>query len=280
MYQAKRRISSSLENINFRSLILTQITTFETYLRIFQPQDQLNSVSKPTMSTPLQSIKVWGKGGPNPPKVAIILSELALPHDITPIPLSKVKDPSYLAINPNGRIPAIHDPNTNLTLWESGAIVEYLVERYDKTHKISFPPASIEAQLARQWLFFQASGQGPYYGQASWFKKFHSEKVPSAVERYVGEINRVTGVLEGHLQQEKGKWESSTAGVGDGPWLVGNKYSFADIAFLSWQTIVTRVIQKEDGFDQEAFPVVKDWLNRILQRSAVKVAMGDVEPVV
>ncbi|KAH8707559.1 glutathione S-transferase [Phaeosphaeriaceae sp. PMI808] len=203
------------------------------------------------MSTPFQAIKVWGKGGPNPPKVAIVLSELALPHEVTPIPLSKVKEPSYLAINPNGRIPAIHDPNTNLTLWESGAIVEYL-----------------------------ASGQGPYYGQASWFKKFHSEKVPSAVERYVGEINRVTGVLEGHLQREKEKWESSAAGVGDGPWLVGNKYSFADIAFLSWQTIVTRVIQKEDGFDQEAFPVVKDWLNRILQRSAVKVAMGDVEPLV
>jgi glutathione S-transferase len=227
------------------------------------------------MSTSLQPIKVWGKGGPNPPKVAIVLAELDLPHEITPIPLSKVKEPSYTAINPNGRIPAIHDPNTDLTLWESGAIVEYLVERYDKDHKISFPAGSNEAQLARQWLFFQVSGQGPYYGQASWFKKFHSEKVPSAVERYVGEINRVTGVLEGHLQREKDKWES-----GEGPWLVGNKYSYADLAFLSWQTIVTRVIEKGDGFDQDKFPVVKDWVARILKRSAVKVAMGDVEPVV
>jgi glutathione S-transferase len=226
------------------------------------------------MST-LQPIKVWGKGGPNPPKVAIVLSELNVPHEITLIPLSSVKEPSYLTINPNGRIPAIHDPNTNLTLWESGAIVEYLVERYDKDHRISFPAGSNEAQLARQWLFFQASGQGPYYGQASWFKKFHKEKVPSAVDRYVGEINRVMGVLEGHLTREK----ESVAGVGDGPWLVGNKYSYADLAFLSWQTIVTRVIQKEDGFDQDKFPVVKDWVNRILQRDAVKIVMGDVEPV-
>lgn len=234
------------------------------------------------MSSQLQAIKVWGKGGPNPPKVAIVLSELDLPHKIESIPLSKVKEPSYLQINPNGRIPAIHDPNTNLTLWESGAIVEYLVDRYDTAHKISFAPGSNEAYLARQWLFFQVSGQGPYYGQASWFKKFHPEKVPSAVERYVKEINRVTGVLEGHLQQEKEKWRNSESesGAGDGPWLVGNKYSYADIAFLSWQTIVTRVIQKEDGFDQDAFPVVKDWLNRILSRNAVKVAMGDVEPVV
>ncbi|KAF1846199.1 glutathione S-transferase [Cucurbitaria berberidis CBS 394.84] len=167
-----------------------------------------------------------------------------------PIPLSEVKEPSYLAINSNGRIPAIYDPNTDLTLWESGAIVEYLVERYDMTHQISFASGTHESYLARQWLFFQASGQGPYYGQASWFKKFHTEKVPSAVERYVKEINRVAG------------------------------YSYADIAFLSWQTIVTRVIQKEDGFDQNDYPVVKDWLNRILSRSAVKMAMGDVEPVV
>lgn len=230
------------------------------------------------MSQPsLQPIRLWGKGGPNPPKVAIVLSELSLPHETTPIPLSTLKQPSYLAINPNGRIPAIHDPNTSLTLWESGAIVEYLVERYDTDLKISFAPGTNEAYLARQWLFFQVSGQGPYYGQASWFKKFHPERVESAVERYVKEINRVTGVLEGHLAKEKEKWSGSG---GDGPWLVGNKYSFADIAFLSWQIIVTRVVQKEDGFDQNDYPVVKNWLDRILSRGAVKVVMDDVQPVV
>jgi glutathione S-transferase len=227
------------------------------------------------MSSQLKPIKIWGKGGPNPPKVAIVVAELGLPHEIIPIPLSEVKDPKYLAINPNGRIPSIYDPNTDLVLWESGAIIEYLIERYDTTQRLSFARGTNESYLAKQWLYFQVSGQGPYYGQASWFKKFHPEKVPSALERYVKEINRVTGVLEGHLGRQKEQVDG-----GDGPWLVGNKYSFADIAFLSWQTIVVRVIQKEDGYDPDDFPLVKDWLNRILSRDAVKVVMGDVQPVV
>lgn len=74
------------------------------------------------------------------------------------------------------------------------------------------------------------SGQGPYYGQAAWFTKFHPEQLPSAQERYYKEIKRVTSVLEGHLQkQDKGQ---------DGPWLVGNKFSYADLAFVPWQYIV------------------------------------------
>jgi glutathione S-transferase len=72
----------------------------------------------------LKPITLYGQGGPNPPRVAIILAELSLPHTVIPIPLSEVKLPPYTAINPNGRLPAIHDPNTDLTLWESGAIVE------------------------------------------------------------------------------------------------------------------------------------------------------------
>lgn len=76
------------------------------------------------MSSQIKTIKVWGKGGPNPPKVAILLGELGLPHELIVVPLSKAKEPEYLAINPNGRIPAIYDPNTDLTLWESGAIIE------------------------------------------------------------------------------------------------------------------------------------------------------------
>ena len=65
-------------------------------------------------------LKVWGEGGPNPPKVAIILEELGLPYEFVPIAMADVKKPEYLAINPNGRLPAIYDPNTNITLWESG----------------------------------------------------------------------------------------------------------------------------------------------------------------
>lgn len=121
----------------------------------------------------------------NPPKVALILSILDVPYDTISVPMAKVKEPEYTAINPNGRVPAIYDPNTDLTLWESGAIVEYLIEKYDVERKFSFAPGSKESYLAKQWLFFQTTGQGPYYGQAAVFKMFHHEKLPSALERYV-----------------------------------------------------------------------------------------------
>ena len=78
---------------------------------------------------------------------------------------------------------------------ESDAILTYLVEKYDTEHKIS--AASGEDKYSQlQWLFFQASGQGPYFGQLGWFTLSHPEKVPSAIERYENEILRVLGVLE------------------------------------------------------------------------------------
>ncbi|KAK3689660.1 glutathione S-transferase Ure2-like protein [Podospora appendiculata] len=226
------------------------------------------------MSSPLElkPIKVYGKGGPNPPKVAMVLAELGLPHDLLSIPFSDVKNPEYLAINPNGRLPSIHDPNTDITVWESGAIVLYLVNRYDTEHRISFPPGTPEFHHAQQWLFFQASGQGPYYGQAAWFKKFHHENIPSAVERYIKEVHRVTNVLEGWLTEQKKLYPGS----GDGPWLVGNKFSYADISFVSWQVIISEVVTN-DEFAPDDFPVVKDWLARMMSRPAMKAALGAKE---
>lgn len=114
------------------------------------------------MSSSIKPIRVWGQAGPNPGKIPMILELLSLPYEQIPVPLSQVKDPKYTEnINPNGRVPAIQDPNTGILLWESGAIIEYLVETYDKEKKISFEPGSQEQYAARQWLFFQVSGQGP-----------------------------------------------------------------------------------------------------------------------
>ncbi|KAF2198334.1 glutathione S-transferase [Delitschia confertaspora ATCC 74209] len=216
------------------------------------------------MSSELKPIKVYGKFGPNPPKVAILLNELDVPYEIIDIGFDKVKEPEYTAVNPNGRIPAIEDPNTGLTLWESGAIIEYLVEKYDTKQQLSFALGTPESYHAKQWLFFQTTGQGPYYGQAVWFSKYHPEPVPSAVERYVNEIKRVTGVLEGHLaKQEKGT---------DGPWLVGSKYSFADIAFIPWQHLITKIIGPEQ-FNPDDFPLVKEWVRKMVAREAVSKAI-------
>ena len=78
-----------------------------------------------------------------------------------------MKEKPYTDINPNGRAPAIQDPNTGLTIWESGAILEYLIETYDKGQKLHYNTPK-ERNLQRQYVFFQVSGQGPYFGQAAW----------------------------------------------------------------------------------------------------------------
>ncbi|KAI0147070.1 glutathione S-transferase [Xylariaceae sp. FL1272] len=213
----------------------------------------------------LNPITLYGVFGPNAFKVIVILEELGLAWENSGVTIRDVKKPDYLAVNPNGRLPAIYDPNTGLTLWESGAIIEYLIETYDKKNTISFPKGSNEDYLCKQWLYYQASGQGPYYGQAVWFTKYHPDKLPSAVERYVKEINRVTGVLESVLSAAK-KADTDT------PYLVGNKLTFADIAFYSWQTIIV-LAMGEDVIDYTSFPSVKVWVEKMGQLPSVKKAL-------
>ena len=89
--------------------------------------------------------------------MAIVLEELGLPYNTTYVDFANIKKEPYIKINPNGRVPSIQDPNTGITLWESGAIIQYLIEQYDKDGKISYS-STPEKYLTQQWLFFQASG--------------------------------------------------------------------------------------------------------------------------
>jgi glutathione S-transferase len=208
------------------------------------------------MTTQLQPIVLHGDlVSPNPFKVAILLNELSLPFETKPIPRGELKKPAYESINPNGRIPAITDPNTGITVWESGAIIEYLVSEYDHgQHKLSFAPRTPEAYAAVQWLHFQASGQGPYYGQGYWFRNANPEKIPSAVERYVNEIRRVSGVLDRWLDGRE--------------YLVGGRVSFADLAFVPWQLLAQGIVG--DAFDLATeFPRLQAWLDGLTARPAV-----------
>lgn len=100
---------------------------------------------------------------------------------------------------------------------ESDAIILYLVDKYDTEHKISVADGK-DRYTQLQWLFFQASGQGPYFGQLAWFKFHHSEKIPSAVERYQNEVKRVLSVLNGVLSKQD--------------WLVAGKLTVADLSFI------------------------------------------------
>lgn len=204
----------------------------------------------------MKPIKIYGGFlAPNPLKTCMILSELDLPYEVEFVDFGNLKTPAYESINPNGRLPAIYDPNTDLTLWESGAIILYLVETYDTDHKLSFPLASKEAQRARQWLFYQVSGQGPYYGQAVWFRRYHPERVQSALDRYVNETRRVSKVLDRWLENRE--------------WLVGGKVSYVDLAFVSWQNAARRALSDE-GYDETEFPHMSAWLKRLNERPKVK----------
>lgn len=208
------------------------------------------------MPRDIKPIKIYGGYlGPNPFKTHIILRELDLPYETDFIDFSQLKTPAYESINPNGRLPAIYDPNTDITLWESGAIIEYLIETYDQDHTISFTRGTKESYQTVQWLYYQVSGQGPYYGQAVWFKRYHEDHIESAIQRYVNEIKRVSKVLDRWLEKRE--------------WLVGDKLTFADLAFIPWQNAAQKFFS-EEGFDQNEFPHVRRWLNRMNERPIVK----------
>ncbi|KAK2861238.1 hypothetical protein FQN49_004412 [Arthroderma sp. PD_2] len=223
------------------------------------------------MST-VKPLKLYGEIFPsNPLKVALILEELGIPYERVEVPPGEKKQAPFVKINPNGRTPGLYDPNTDLTIWESGAIITYLVEKYDKDHKLSFPRDTNEYHLANQWLHFQMSGQGPYFGQYFWFKNYHSEQVPSAIERYYNEINRVVTVLE--------KWLAGKEDGGDGKgprdYLLGKKCTYADLSFLPWQMIVSDFVWKGNLDPEAEFPNVLAWIKRMEARPALGLLLQE-----
>jgi len=195
--------------------------------------------------------------GPNGWKVAYVLEELGLTYESIYLDFSKneQKAPEFTKYNPNGRIPAIIDhENNDFVLWESGAIITYLVEKYDAEHKISASTDN-EKYEQLQWLMFQMSGQGPYFGQSAWFQYSSKEKHPDAIERYNNEIRRVLGVLDGVLATRD--------------YLVGGRCTIADIAFVPWNAGVPAFLIPGLDLDKE-FPHMAKWHKRVTDRDALK----------
>jgi glutathione S-transferase len=176
--------------------------------------------------------------------------------------LADLKKPPFEKINPNGRVPAIHDPNTGITLWESGAIIEYLADTYDKEHKLSYSTFP-EKYYVKQWISFQISGQGPYFGQAAWFERFHHEKLPSAIKRYEDQVVRVFYVLNLALEGKE--------------YLVGDKCTIADLSFVTWDAQTPWFLG--DKFESmeipKKYPVYWAWKQRLLERPAVKKVLAE-----
>ncbi|WP_374438948.1 glutathione S-transferase family protein [Inhella sp.] len=201
-------------------------------------------------------IDVYFAPTPNGIKIPIALEELGVPYRLIPVNLAanEQKRPEFLKINPNGRIPAIVDPQgadgQPVSVFESGAILLYLAEKFGGL--LPAPPR--ERIRALEYLFFQVGGVGPMFGQAGWFAR-QPEKIAVGIERYQGESRRLTAVLEARLREA--------------PWLAGESFSIADIAHFGWLRSAGYA-----GVKLEDFPAVQAWVERIAQRPAVKRALG------
>ena len=194
-------------------------------------------------------ITLYTAATPNGWKASIALEELALPYEVRSIDLmaGEQKQDWFLAINPNGRIPAIVDHDADdLVVFESGAILMYLAE---KTGAL-LPTEPRARSRVVQWLMFQMGGVGPMMGQANVFFRYAPEKIPYAIERYQRESRRLFEVLETRLSEHD--------------WLADD-YSIADIANYAWVHTHTW-----SGVSIEGLPGLKAWLERIRERPAVQ----------
>ena len=186
---------------------------------------------------------------PNGHKVSIALEEMQLPYTLRAIDLGKLeqKQPWFLALNPNGRIPVIIDHDAgDFAVFESGAILIYLAE---KTGRL-MPEDPKGRSHVLQWLMFQMGGIGPMMGQANVFFRYFPEKIQPAIDRYQGECARLFGVLDGHLAHHE--------------YLAGD-YSIADIANWAWVRT-----HKWSGVPVDDFPHLRRWLAQIRARPAVQ----------
>ncbi|KAL9038051.1 MAG: hypothetical protein Q9180_003367 [Flavoplaca navasiana] len=224
--------------------------------------EQLGNQIYPVMavvSTPTKpDITLYTGQTPNGIKISITLEELGIPYKTHAIDITKdtQKEPWFLDINPNGRIPALTDTFTDgqmIRLFESGSIMQYLVEQYDTEHKISYPKGSRESYEVNNWLFFLNAGVGPMQGQANHFFRYAPEKVQYGINRYQNETRRLYRVLNKHLEAANTEY------------LVGNKCTIADIAHWGWIAAAGWA-----GVDIDEFPVLKAWDERMLGRPGVE----------
>jgi len=194
-------------------------------------------------------IDLYTAATPNGHKISIALEELGLQYTLHQLDLSvnEQKEPWFLAINPNGRIPAIVDrAHNNFAVFESGAILIYLAE---KSGRLMPTDADGRSQVL-QWLMFQMGGIGPMMGQANVFYRYFPEKLQPAIDRYQGESRRLFTVLDGRLK--------------DHEFLAGD-YSIADIANWAWVRT-----HKWSGVSTEGLPHLQRWIELIRARPAVQ----------
>jgi GST-like protein len=205
-------------------------------------------------------LQLYSLPTPNGVKVSIMLEEIGLPYEAHLVDFNKddQKTPEFLSLNPNGKIPAIIDPNgpggQPLGLFESGAILQYLAE---KTGKL-IPADPARRWQVIQWVHFQMAFVGPMFGQVGFFHKFagkdYEDKRPR--DRYVGESKRLLGVMDQHLDGRQ--------------WFMDDDYTIADISMLGWVRNLIGFYGARELVAFDTFRNVGAWLQRGLARPAVQ----------
>jgi GST-like protein len=194
-------------------------------------------------------IKFYYSGAPNPMKVALMLEETGLPYEPMPVDTRKGEQhkPEFLAINPNGKVPAIVDGDA--TVFDSNAILLYLGE---KTGKFMPPKGDKARGELLSWLMFVASGVGPFAGQSVHFRSYAPEKIAYALNRYAYEAQRHFSILDARLAKQK--------------YMLGDTYTIVDMAVWGWARLVPAALG-EQAWAQ--FPNLKRLVDEINARPAV-----------
>lgn len=198
---------------------------------------------------------------PNGVKVSIMLEEIELPYEAHFVDIGEANETrslEFISLNPNGKIPAIIDPNgpndEPFALFESGAILLYLAE---KTGKL-IPRDYARRYETIQWVFWQMSSVGPMFGQVGFFHKFagkeYEDKRP--LQRYQNESKRLLSVLNQHLEGRK--------------WIMGGEYTIADISLLGWVRNLIGFYDAAELVEFDQFTNVAKWLELGLERPAVQ----------
>jgi GST-like protein len=197
---------------------------------------------------------------PNGVKISIALEEIGLPYEAHAVDILKNESwtPEFLSLNPNGKIPAIIDPDGPgggpIGLFESGAILLYLAE---KTGQL-IPADPLRRYETIQWVFFQMAAIGPIFGQVGYFHKFGGREIADKrpLERYRDESKRLLGVLETRLAGRQ--------------WIMGDDYTIADISLIGWVRNLIGFYGARDLVEFDSLRQVPAWLERGLGRPAVQ----------
>jgi len=205
-------------------------------------------------------LQLYSLPTPNGVKVSIMLEEIGLPYEahFINIMANETWTPEFLSLNPNGKIPAIIDPDgpggKPIGLWESGAILLYLAE---KTGKL-LPADAAERYQTIQWVFFQMASVGPMFGQVGYFYKFAGSQIEDKrpLERYRDESKRLLGVLEDRLDGRQ--------------WIMGDAYTIADISLFGWVRNLVGFYGAGELVGYDSLKHVPAWLERGLARPAVE----------